>query len=185
MCVCVSVQNTQRTRLILWLPSVPFPVSPLSPSPPPLILPLSFPELLPCWWAIRSDHYFEAQTGCLDTGRGDELSRSISGSRDGAAGPRPPSHPHLSCSGLRCCFLHLLGMTKVPRRQTPVKNISIHGFRPVKDEEQHFDTESRLKGSVFVWVLSAAARKGQERNRRGGKEGRGEKERSFFHILKP
>lgn len=150
VCVCFCSKHTENApHSLTSISSIPS-LSSLSPSPPPLILPLSFPELLPCWWAIRSDHYFEAQTGCLDTGRGDELSRSISGSRDGAAGPRPPSHPHLSCSGLRCCFLHLLGMTKVPRRQTPVKNISIHGFRPVKDEEQHFDTESRLKGSAFV-----------------------------------
>lgn len=120
-----------------------------------LSLPLSFPEMLPCRWAIRSDHYFEAQTGCLDTGLGDELSRragsssSSSSSQDGAVGPRLPL---ILTSALRITLLFcaLLRMTKVPCRQTPVKNISIHGFRPVKDEELHFDTESRLKGSVSV-----------------------------------
>lgn len=60
--------------------------------------------------------------------------------------------PLILTSALRITLLFsaLHRMTKVPRRQTPVKNISIHGFRPVKDEELHFDTESCLKGSVSV-----------------------------------
>lgn len=46
-------------------------------------------------------------------------------------------------------------MTKVPRRQTPVKNTSIRGFRPVKDEELHFDTESTPKGEhLFMYFVS-------------------------------
>ncbi|KAI4792057.1 hypothetical protein KUCAC02_033633, partial [Chaenocephalus aceratus] len=61
-------------------------------------------------------------------------------------------------------------MTKqVPRRQTPVKNISIHGFRPVKDEGLHFDTESRLKGGVSMCRSHASD---EERFRRGGEAAR-------------
>lgn len=62
------------------------------------------------------------------------------------------SHPHLGAwlLSITLLFSALLRMTKVPCRQTPVKNISIHGFRPVKDEEQHFDTGSCLKGSISV-----------------------------------
>lgn len=90
-----------------------------------------------------------------------------------------PRLPLILTSALRITLLFsaLLRMTKVPCRQTPVKNISIHGFRPVKDEELHFDTESRLKGSVSVWVLSAAARRPGERKKTGrkGERKRGKK----------
>lgn len=80
-------------------------------------LPLSFPEMLPCQWAIRSDHYFEAQTGCLDTGLGDELSRragsssSSFSSQDGAVGPVSLSSSPQRL-GLLCCFLLYSGWLK-------------------------------------------------------------------------
>lgn len=77
-------------------------------------------------------------------------------------------------------------MTKVPCRQTPVKNISIHGFRPVKDEEQRFDTESCLKGNISVWVLSGAGR-GPGEEKKTGKKRRENKgglnPPLFFHVL--
>lgn len=89
-------------------------------------------------------------------------------------GPRPPSHPHPHLAGRSaslCCFPALLfGMTKVPRRQTPVKNISIHGFRPVKDEELHFDTERRPKGGASPYEFCQLQREGE---REGGKKGKG------------
>lgn len=86
-------------------------------SPLRLSLPLSFPEMLPCRWAIRSDHYFEAQTGCLDTGFGDELSRragsssSSSSSQDRAVGPVSLSSSPQRL-GLLCCFLRCSGWLK-------------------------------------------------------------------------
>lgn len=92
-----------------FLPLLLFPCLPLC-----LSLPLSFPEMLPCRWAIRSDHYFEAQTGCLDTGLGDELSRragsssSSSSSQDGAVGPVSLSSSPQRL-GLLCCFLRCSG----------------------------------------------------------------------------
>lgn len=79
-----------------------------------LSLPLSFLEMLPCRWAIRSDHYVEAQAGCLDTGLGDEWSRRAGSSRssfsnqDGAVGPVSLlSSPQRL--GLLCCFLRCSG----------------------------------------------------------------------------
>ena len=73
--------------------------------------------MLPCRWAIRSDHYFEAQTGCLDTGFGDELSRragsssSSSSSQDRAVGPVSLSSSPQRL-GLLCCFLRCSGWLK-------------------------------------------------------------------------
>lgn len=73
--------------------------------------------MLPCRKAIRLDHYFEAQTGCLDTGLGDELSRragSVNSSfsnQDRAVGlvSLSSSPQHL---GLLCCFLRCSGWLK-------------------------------------------------------------------------
>lgn len=91
-----------------------------------LSLPLSFPEMLPCRRAIRSDHYFEAQTGCLDTGLGDELSRragssnSSFSSQDRAVGlvSLSSSPQHL---GLLCCFLSCSGWLKCLADRPPLK----------------------------------------------------------------
>ena len=130
--------------------------------------------MLPCRWAIRSDHYFEAQTGCLDTGLGDELSRRAGSVSAG----RSCCLPLILTSrlGLLCCFPRCSGWLKCLADRPLLKNISIHGFRPVKDEELHFDTESRLKGGVSVWVLSAAARRpGEKKDREKGWGRKGEK----------
>lgn len=82
-----------------------------------LSLPLSFPEMLPCRRAIRSDHYFEAQTGCLDTGFGDEFSRRA-GSSNSSFGNQDRAVGLVSLSsspqrlGLLCCFLRCSGWLK-------------------------------------------------------------------------
>lgn len=79
--------------------------------------PLSFSEMLPCQWAPGSDHYSEAQMGCLDTELGDELSHragscsSISSSQDGAVCPVFLSSSPW-CLALLCCFLHCSGWLK-------------------------------------------------------------------------
>lgn len=78
---------------------------------------LSFAEMLPCRWALGSDHYSEAQMGCLDTELGDELSHragscsSISSSQDRAVCPVFLSSSPW-CLALLCCFLHCSGWLK-------------------------------------------------------------------------
>lgn len=140
--------------------------------------PLSFSEMLPCQWALGSDHYSEAQMGCLDTELGDELSHragscsSISSSQDGAVCPVFLSSSPW-CLALLCCFLHCSGWLKCLADRPLLKTYPSMASDLWRMRSNTL-IQSCLKGNISVWVLSAAARGPAEEKRQ---RERGERER--------
>lgn len=152
-----------------------------------LSLPLSFSEMLPCRWAIRSDHYFEAQTGCLDTGLGDELSRragsssSSSSSQDGAVGPVSLSSSPQRL-GLLCCFLHCSGWLKCLADRPLLKTYPSMASDLWRMRSYTLIQRAAWRG-VSQYEFCQLQQEGQERKRQGERERKRGEKRTHSPLL--